>query len=77
MTITQRGYFMDKIKAFFENKIVKIVEGVVIALASIGLILGGISVDSIAKIPVLGLGIITAIEALISLIQGFITKSTK
>lgn len=65
---------LEKIKAFFQNKTVKIVEGVIIALASAGLILGGITIESIGKIPVVALGVITAIEALISLIQGFSTK---
>lgn len=75
MTINMWGiYKMNKIKEFFQNKIVKIVEGVVIALASAGLILGGVSVDTIAKTPVLVLGVLTAIEAVITLIQGFTTK---
>lgn len=65
---------MNKIKAFFENKIVKIVEGVIVALASAGLIIGGVSVETIAKEPVLVLGVLTAIEAVVTLIQGFFTK---
>lgn len=65
---------MNKIKEFFENKIVKIVEGVIIALASTGLILGGVAADTVAKIPVLSLGIVTAVEAVITLIQGFTTS---
>ena len=40
----------EKIKAFFENKIVKIVEGVIIALASLGLLIGGVNVDTVAEI---------------------------
>lgn len=64
-----------KIKEFFENKTVKIVEGVVIALASTGLILGGVNTESIAQIPVVALGVVTAIEAVITLIQGFTTKN--
>lgn len=62
-------------KEFFEKKLVKIIEGVVIALASTGLIFGGVSVDSLQKVPVLVLGCITAVEALITLIQGFTTKN--
>lgn len=65
---------MDKIKAFFENKIVKIIEGVIIAFASLGLFLGGVSEDAVAKIPLLSLGVLTAIESVITLIQGFTTK---
>lgn len=62
------------IKEFFEKKIVKIIEGVVIAAASAGLITGGVEVETLAKIPTLIMGIITAIEAIVTLIQGFTTK---
>lgn len=64
---------MDKIKAFFDNKITKIVEGVVIALASAGLIIGGVTVDEIKTLPTVTMGVITAIEALITIIQGLTT----
>jgi hypothetical protein len=64
-----------KIKEFFEKKSVKIVEGIVVAVASGGLIYGGASAESIAKIPTLAVGVFTAIEAVITLIQGFTTKS--
>lgn len=65
---------MDKIKAFFEKKVVKIVEAVVIAVASAGLIIGGITVETVAKIPAVTGGIIVAIEALITFIQAITTK---
>lgn len=65
---------MDKIKAFFENKIVKIVESVIIALASAGLFIGGVTLDSVVKVPTLTLAIVTAIIALISFIQSFDNK---
>lgn len=63
-----------KIKEFFEKKSVKIVEGAVIAVASAGLIYGGVEASSIAKIPTLAVGVFTAIEAIITLIQGFTSK---
>lgn len=65
---------MDKIKAFFENKIVKIVESVIIALASAGLFIGGATLDSVVQVPTLTLAIVTAIVALISFIQSFAKK---
>ena len=52
---------MNKIKEFFEKKSVKIVEGVVIAIASAGLIYGGVEATAIAKIPTLMIGVFTAI----------------
>lgn len=63
-----------KIKEFFEKKSVKIVEGAIVTIASAGLIYGGVEAESIAKIPTLAVGVFTAIEAVITLIQGFTTK---
>ena len=68
---------MNKIKEFFEKKSVKIVEGVVIAIASAGLIYGGVEVTAIAKIPTLMIGVFTAIEAVVTLIQGFTSKKSE
>lgn len=64
-----------KIKEFFEKKPVKIVEGAVIAVASAGLIYGGADASGIAKIPTLAVGVFTAVEAVVTLIQGFGAES--
>lgn len=64
---------MDKIKAFFENKITKIVCWVLLALSTIGLIIGGAAVEEINNGVVLAGGIIAAISALIV----FITERVK
>lgn len=61
---------MEKIKAFFSNKWTIIVEGVIIALSATGLILAGKDVIDIQQIPADALGIVTAVEALVTLIQG-------
>lgn len=65
----------EKIKSFFQNKTVKIVEVVVMALASAGLIIGGVSTDTQAQIPAFVSGILMAIETLISFIQAITTKT--
>lgn len=65
---------MDKIKAFFENKVVKAVCWVLLAVVSAGLIIGGTSVADIGKGVELVAGIITAISALIIFIAGKIQK---
>ena len=62
------------IKEFFEKKTVKIVESVVIAMGSAGLILGGLTVDTVQTIPTLTAGVLVAVEALITFIQGLNTK---
>lgn len=73
-----RGIYMwEKIKSFFQNKIVKIVEVVVMTLASAGLIIGGVSTDTQAQIPALVSGILMTIETLISFIQAITTKKNK
>ena len=64
----------EKIKAFFETKTVKIVESVVIAMGAAGLLIGGITIDNIEKIPTVTAGVVVAVEALITFIQGLVTK---
>lgn len=67
-----------KIKAFFEKKPVKIVEGVLIALASAGLVIGGVQAQELVpKITTTTVGVLVAIEALITLIQGITTKKSE
>ena len=68
----------EKIKAFFEKKVVKIVEGVVIAAAAAGLIVGGVNAAETAETIAFSVGgVITAIEALVSIIQGIATKKVE
>lgn len=66
---------LEKIKSFFQKKTVKIVEVVVMALASAGLIIGGVSTDTQSQIPAFVSGILMAIETLISFIQTVTTKT--
>lgn len=65
---------MDKIKAFFNNKIVQIVEFVLIAICCGGLIFAGVTVEEVAKVPALVAGILGAISALIMFIKGIVSK---
>lgn len=66
---------MEKIKAFFNNKTVIIIEGIVIALGAAGLILAGNDVVDIQNIPAAAGGVLVAIEAVITVIQGLFKKS--
>ena len=61
---------MDKIKAFFQNKIVQIVSWVMIVVGATSLIIGGVTAEAISSGVALTAGIITAVGALIV----FITK---
>lgn len=65
---------MDKIKAFFNNKIVQIAEFVLIAICCGGLIFAGVTVEEVAKVPALVAGILGAISALIMFIKGIVSK---
>ena len=65
---------MDKIKAFFNNTIVKVVCWVVLAVDVVGLILGGVSVAEIGKGVELVAGIISAVALLIAFISNMINK---
>ena len=59
---------------FLNKKVVKIVEAVVMALCSAGLMIGGVSGEAVAEIPSLVVGILTAVTALVTFIQGMAQK---
>jgi hypothetical protein len=65
---------MDKIKAFFNNTIVKVVAWVLLAVVSVVLILGGASVADISKGVELVGGIVAAIATLVAFIASKIKK---
>ena len=65
---------MDKIKAFFNNKITKTVEFILIAICCGGLIFAGVTVEEVAKVPALVAGILGAISALIAFITSIVKK---
>ena len=65
---------MDKIKAFFHNKITITVEFILIAICCGGLIFAGVTVEQIAKVPALVAGILGAISAFILYIIGMTKK---
>ena len=65
---------MDKIKAFFNNKITKLVEFILIAICCGGLIFAGVTVEEVAKVPALVAGILGAISALITFITSIVKK---
>lgn len=65
---------MDKIKAFFNNKITKTVEFILIAICCGGLIFAGVTVEEVAKIPAMVAGILGAISALVIYITSIVKK---
>ena len=65
---------MDKIKAFLQNKIVMTIEFVLIVICCVGLIVAGVKVEEIAKIPAMVAGILGAISAFILYIIGMTKK---
>lgn len=60
----------DKLKAFFQNKVTKIVAWCVLALAVICLIIGGVTTETISSGVVLVAAVVSAIAALIAFICG-------
>ena len=64
----------NKIIAFFENKIVKTVEFVLIALCCAGLALAGVKAEEIAKVPALVFAILGGVSALIAYITSIVKK---
>lgn len=65
---------MDKIKAFFNNTIVKVVAWGILALDVVVLILGGASVAEIGKGVELVAGIVSAVALLVVFIASKIKK---
>lgn len=65
---------MDKIKAFFNNTIVKVVAWVILALDVVLLILGGASVAEIGKGVELVAGIVSAVALLVAFIASLVNK---
>ena len=65
---------MDKIKAFINNKIVRVVAWVILALDVVVLILGGASVAEIGKGVELVAGIVSAVALLVVFIASKIKK---
>ena len=65
---------MDKIKAFFNNTIVKVVAWIILALDVVVLILGGASVAEIGKGVELVAGIVSAVALLVAFIASLVNK---
>lgn len=59
---------IEKIKAFFSNKVVQIIEWVVLAIAIAGLAIAGIAAQSVTSYVALVFAILAAVSALISFI---------
>ena len=64
----------NKIKAFLQNRIVITVEFILIGLCCAGLIIAGIKVEEIAKIPALVAGILGLVADFIVYITSIISK---
>lgn len=60
---------MNKIKAFFNNKVVQIVAWILLAISTLVLILGGVSAVDIAKVPTFVVGTVDAIALFIVFIK--------
>lgn len=60
---------MNKIKAFFNNKVVQIVAWILLAISALVLIIGGVSAGDIAKVPTFIVGIVNAVALFIIFIK--------
>ena len=62
---------------FFHNKVVLLVESIVLALSTIGLTIGGIKAEDIQQIGSLAVAALTAVDAVITFIAATINKKDK
>lgn len=65
---------MDKIKAFFQNVIVKTIAWILLAVSSVVLIIGGATAETISGGIALIAGAVTAVAAIINFIASQIKK---
>ncbi len=65
---------MEKIKAFFDNIVVKTVAWVLLALCSAVLIMGGVKGEDISSAVAMVSGIIAAVATLVAFISSLIKK---
>lgn len=63
---------MNKIKAFFNNKVVQVIAWILLAISTLVLILGGVSAGDIAKVPTFIVGIVEAVALFILFIKGLL-----
>lgn len=59
---------------FFHNRVVLIVESVVLALSTVGLTIGGIKAEDIQQIGSLAVAAFTAVDAVITFIAATVGK---
>lgn len=64
-------------KDFFQNKIVMIVESVLLVGGAVGLTLSGVNAEGIQQIGSLSIAAVSAIDALITFITAIVSKKEK
>ena len=69
-----RRSVMDKLKSFFQNKVVMIVESVMLIASSVGLSIGGVSAEGITSMVSLGLAALSAVDAILTFIAALLKK---
>lgn len=65
---------IEKLKKFFQNKVTMIVEGVLILAGAAGLTIAGVSADGITKYANVGIALIGAVDAIITMITALFKK---
>ena len=71
-----KEFFSNKVKPFFDKKIVKIIEGFIILAGGVGLLIAGLTTEQlVSKTVTVVVGSTVIIEAIVTLVQGFTTKN--
>lgn len=66
---------MEKIKAFLNKKMVKIVGGIAIAIAATALIICGVTATEVVpQVATIAVGVLAAAEAAVTIVKGIKTK---
>ena len=64
---------MDKLKKFFQNKVVMIIESILLIASAAGLTIGGVSASDINKLADFGLAGIALIDGIVTFIAAIIS----
>lgn len=65
---------MNKLKDFFNNKVVMAVESVLLGAAAVGLTVGGLSAEGIQSIASMSVAALSAVDAVATLIAALLGK---
>lgn len=66
-----------KLREFFRNKVVMIIESILLILSAVGLSISGVSAQRIESLVSLGIAALTAVDAILTFIAAIVNNKDK